>query len=433
MGPTTRLLRTQSDERLAALARDGHELAFEAIVQRYRKPLLRAARRILPDARAEDAVQQAFLAAWRALRRGDEVRDLKPWLYRITQRTALNALRVRGYEHAQLEDALRVGEAPQEELERRTVVRETLAGLAGLPDRQRQALMATAIEGRSQAEVAAVMGLTEGAIRQLVHRARHSLRAAATALTPLPVTTWLAASSRGPMPERVVEMVAGAGAAGAGGVALLAKAGAVAVVAGGAVTGGVALEHETSAPKARAAQVRTVAAQPSASPAPAAARPVSSPAPAPASPAERRAERRADREDGAGRRRTPDPAAATPPAGDDRFEDEDDDETGDDSSGSGSSPVREDSRRGRGRGGDDDDSGSNSGSSGGDDDPIEADDDSSGSGSGSGSDDPLDSPDSDDPLVEPVETVEPEDDSSGSDDPLRETDRSGSGRSGSDD
>ena len=95
MGPATKLLRTQSDARLAALTRDGHELAFEAIVERYRRPLLRGARRILPEARAEDAVQQAFLAAWRALRRGDEIRELKPWLYRIVQHTALNALRSR--------------------------------------------------------------------------------------------------------------------------------------------------------------------------------------------------------------------------------------------------------------------------------------------------------------------------------------------------
>ena len=43
--PSTVLLRTQSDERLVELARGGHERAFEAMVERYRGPLLRAARR----------------------------------------------------------------------------------------------------------------------------------------------------------------------------------------------------------------------------------------------------------------------------------------------------------------------------------------------------------------------------------------------------
>ena len=48
--PSAVLLRTQSDERLAALAREGHERAFEAIVERYRRPLMRACRRVLPEA-----------------------------------------------------------------------------------------------------------------------------------------------------------------------------------------------------------------------------------------------------------------------------------------------------------------------------------------------------------------------------------------------
>src|SRR3954453_14488701 len=74
--PSLTLLRTQSDDRLVALARVGHERAFEAIVERYRRPLLRAARRVLPEARAEDALQQALIAAWTALQRGDDGRDL---------------------------------------------------------------------------------------------------------------------------------------------------------------------------------------------------------------------------------------------------------------------------------------------------------------------------------------------------------------------
>src|SRR5215207_10637048 len=191
--PSSVLLRTQSDERLVALARDGHERAFEAIVERYRGALLRAARRYLPEARAEDALQQAYIAAWSALQRGDEVRDLRAWLYRIVHNFALNQLRVSGYDYAELDDALRGTDAPQEEMERRAVVRQTLAGLAALPERQRDALLQIAVEGRSQEEVAEELGLSHGAVRQLVHRARTSLRTAATALVPLPLAAWLAA------------------------------------------------------------------------------------------------------------------------------------------------------------------------------------------------------------------------------------------------
>jgi hypothetical protein len=63
--PSTVLLRTQSDERLVALVRAGHDRAFDAIVERYRKPLLRACQRILPEARAEDALRDG----------GDEARE----------------------------------------------------------------------------------------------------------------------------------------------------------------------------------------------------------------------------------------------------------------------------------------------------------------------------------------------------------------------
>jgi RNA polymerase sigma factor (sigma-70 family) len=222
--PSALLLRSQSDERLLALAREGHERAFETIVERYRRPLLRACRRVLPEARAEDAVQQTLVAAWTALERGYEVRELRPWLFRVAHNTALNQLRLNGYDHDELVEGLRGGSAPDEEFERRIVVRATLAGIAALPERQREALLRIAVEGRPQEDVAAELGVSEGAVRQLVHRARGQLRAAATAVTPMPVAIWMAD-------------IAG-GAATAGGVAATAvKAGAAVVLVTGAAAG----------------------------------------------------------------------------------------------------------------------------------------------------------------------------------------------------
>src|SRR3954469_9055683 len=274
--PSSVLLRTQTDERLVVLARAGHERAFEAIVERYRGALLRAARRYLPDARAEDALQQAFISAWTALQRGDEVRDLRAWLYRIVHNTALNQLRGAVYNCAELDAALRGSEAPQEEMERRAVMRQTLTGLAALPDRQREALLRIAIEGRSQEEVARELGVTEGAVRQLVHRARLTLRAAATAVTPLPLATWAAGAAASTsagsasMAERITELVGGAGAS-----AFLAKAGAVAVLATGTAVAVPAITPSGADPVPRvervatptvtvtAAPTRTVSARPS--------------------------------------------------------------------------------------------------------------------------------------------------------------------------
>ena len=255
--PSVVLLRTQSDERLVTLARDGSEAAFEAIVDRYRKPLLRACRRVLPEARAEDALQHTLLAAWKGLQRGDEVRELRPWLYRIAHNTSLNQLRMSGYDFDELQESLRITDAAEDELERRAVVRQTLAGLANLPERQRAALLAIAVEGRSQDEVAEELGLSQGAVRQLVHRARTQLRAAATAITPFPLVAWIAAASTRaePIAARVAELSAGAG--GAGAAAVLAKAGTVLVIGGAAVGGPVIAEkrHRRRGEAARGARV----------------------------------------------------------------------------------------------------------------------------------------------------------------------------------
>jgi RNA polymerase sigma factor (sigma-70 family) len=254
------LLRTQSDERLVALAREGHERAFEAIVKRYRRPLLSVCRRMVPEARAEDVLQQALLSAWRALQRGDQVHDVRAWLFRIVRNAALSNLRGAGV--PELLDTLAAAPNPQEEAERREVVHETLEAVARLPERQRQALLRIAVQGRSQDEVAAELGVSRTAVRQLVHRARVTLRSAASAVLPFPVVEWLASAGTGaePLSVRIGGLAAGAGGAGAG--AALLKVGAVAGVAA-AVSAPILREHHppraapTAAPTATATPGKT--------------------------------------------------------------------------------------------------------------------------------------------------------------------------------
>jgi RNA polymerase sigma factor (sigma-70 family) len=261
--PSLAFLRSQSDERLVALAQAGHEQAFEAIVRRHRRPLLRHGRRLLEDGQAEDAVQQALLSAWAGLRRGDDVRALRPWLHTIVHNTALNLLRANGHDHAELSQSLSSGEVPHEELELRLSARRTLADLAALPERQRTALVGMALEGRSQDEMARALGLSQGALRQLVHRARTSLRAAATALTPLPTANWVAAlGARGEPAVRVAELMTGAGSAGMG--ATLAKVGVVAVTAGGVAAGPSLVDQpaKTDSLTARSGPAHTAPAPP---------------------------------------------------------------------------------------------------------------------------------------------------------------------------
>jgi RNA polymerase sigma-70 factor (ECF subfamily) len=82
-----------SDERLTELARLGDQAAFAMIVQRYQTELLAHARRLVPDGRADDVVQQAFLNAWSALSAECEVSHLRGWLHTIVRNAATRAQR----------------------------------------------------------------------------------------------------------------------------------------------------------------------------------------------------------------------------------------------------------------------------------------------------------------------------------------------------
>ena len=228
------LLQIQSDERLAELAATDNRAAFDAIVRRYRGALIRASRRVLPDAAAEDAVQQALLRAHQALLRNGAPERLRPWLYRIAVNSALT---MAGEQHETLElDEERMDgvEQPDEAHERRERLRSAVGAIQALPEGQQRAIVARELEGRSHDEIAAELGLTSGAARQLIHRARASLRTAATAVTPLGLLErLLAAGGGGGQP--VAEAVAG----GAGG-GVAAKAAVATLVAGG-IAGGAAL------------------------------------------------------------------------------------------------------------------------------------------------------------------------------------------------
>src|SRR3954454_11576892 len=264
---STTLLRAQSDQRLVELMHAGHEAAFTTIVERYRPQLQRYARRMLPESRCEDAVQQAFLQAWRALQDGKDVRQLRPWLYTIVHNASVNQLRQGVFDYRELLDTVQGNDDPSEDVERLAVMRQTLAAVAALPERQRDALLAVVVAGRPQAQVASEMGLTENGLRQLLFRARSTLRNAATAITPLPLLVWAArAPQSGGVGSRIGEAAAGAGAV-AGGAHVL-QTGTALIVAGTlAVGGATALETPHSATAHRTTTLAAaVRADPAATP-----------------------------------------------------------------------------------------------------------------------------------------------------------------------
>jgi RNA polymerase sigma factor (sigma-70 family) len=237
-----RFLQTQSDEQLAALARAGHERAFEALVRRYRRPLLAYCRRIgSPQTNPEDTLQQGLLQAWSAIRTGVEVREPRAWLYRIVHNVSISNHRRPVLVPLEMRDTAGANGADFE-AEQRMAARDALAGLAALPDLQREVMVGTAVDGMSHDELASALGLSSGAVRGLIYRARATLRAAAAAITPGPLISWALRSGSGPG-SGLYEALAGGGTAGIGGI--LVKGGAIAATAGAIATAtGISTSHK---------------------------------------------------------------------------------------------------------------------------------------------------------------------------------------------
>jgi RNA polymerase sigma factor (sigma-70 family) len=229
------VLRLQSDARLVALTRTGSEAAFGVIAERYRGPLFGYCSRLLGPDEAEDAVQQTFANALPALRRDDRPVQLRPWLYRIAHNLALNALNRRGRDYAPLDEQFDGVPQPPDVVNEKERLARLIAGIGALPERQRTAIVARELEGRSHEEIARAMQATTPVVRQLVHRARVRLRDACGVLVPVSFLRWVLIADP-PTPataDRLGEAVAG-GSAGAG----LLKAGAVVLTTGALATGG---------------------------------------------------------------------------------------------------------------------------------------------------------------------------------------------------
>jgi RNA polymerase sigma factor (sigma-70 family) len=249
LGPA---LRTQPDRRLVSLVRNGYETAFEEIVRRYGKPLGRYAAAIVPSHRAEDVTQDAFSKALLALRDTDKEIELRPWLYRIVRNTALNDLRDQPAPTAPLHENIDGVETPPQAAERREEIAELLRRLRALPDPQRAAIVMRELEGLSHEEIAVALGLSGGAARQTIYRARRALRDGAGMLVPVPVLHYLLDPTVGDAIAGASlgsAAAAGAGAAGASaggaGAGVAMKAGLATVLVAGSVGTGVALHNSS--------------------------------------------------------------------------------------------------------------------------------------------------------------------------------------------
>lgn len=181
-----------ADARWVARLRAGDEAAYEELVRAYSGRLLAVARRFLrSEEDARDAVQDAFLSAFRAIDGFEGGARLSTWLHRIVVNAALMKLRTRRRKPEQSIDDLLPGfledghmspaASPWRDLEPDPVERQQLAALldeavAGLPEAYRNVLLLRDIEGFDTEETARLMGIQPGAVKTRLHRARQALR-----------------------------------------------------------------------------------------------------------------------------------------------------------------------------------------------------------------------------------------------------------------
>jgi RNA polymerase sigma-70 factor, ECF subfamily len=180
------------DSALMLRVKEGDRAAFEALVEKYKQPVINGIYRTLDDpTEAEDLAQTVFLQVYRAADRYRVSAKFSTWLFTIARNLCLNEIRRRGRHPAESLDAGR-GDADEEPLRQYEDVRiptsadQALQGelaekiaeaIAELPETQRTALLLYREEELSYEDIGAVLGCSLSATKSLIHRARETLKA----------------------------------------------------------------------------------------------------------------------------------------------------------------------------------------------------------------------------------------------------------------
>jgi RNA polymerase sigma-70 factor (ECF subfamily) len=178
-----------TDEEIVNRVSTGEVDLFEILMRRHNQRLYRAARAILQDdAEAEDAVQQAYLNAYRHLDQFQGRAQFSTWLTRIAVYEAL-ARRKRVGVNPSSEEGLGENTAsPAPDPERQAYGTDLSllleSALAGLPEGYRSVFMLREVDGLSTAEAARHLRITDATVKTRLHRAKRLLQRKLHAVTP---------------------------------------------------------------------------------------------------------------------------------------------------------------------------------------------------------------------------------------------------------
>jgi RNA polymerase sigma factor (sigma-70 family) len=162
---------------LAREASRGDERALEKIYRDYHQPLYRFCLAIVGNPQdAQDALQNTMVKMLRALPGEERSIALKPWLYRIAHNESIDLLRKRRPEVALEAGEPRVGEELAVQVETRQRLRQLIADLSALPERQRETLLMREAAGLSFEEIGEALETSPAVARQTLYEARLGLR-----------------------------------------------------------------------------------------------------------------------------------------------------------------------------------------------------------------------------------------------------------------
>jgi RNA polymerase sigma-70 factor (ECF subfamily) len=155
----------------------GDEAAFAELMERYQPRLRYYLRKMLRDVQgAEDALQDVWLAVFRAVSRLADVGAFRAWLYRIARDRALRQFRHHRPPCERLEEVDPIdgradeGQFTAEDVERVHAALDTLAA------EHREVLVLRYIEAMTYEEIAGVVGCQVGTVRSRLHYAKRALR-----------------------------------------------------------------------------------------------------------------------------------------------------------------------------------------------------------------------------------------------------------------
>lgn len=172
-----------SEQALVAAARRGDADAFELLVLRYQRKVLALTRRLCADPEdAQEAAQEAFLAAWQGLPAFRGEAGFSTWLYRLTSNCCMDLLRKKQRQVGTLPLDERIeitdpGPTPQSEAERIELRAAIEDGLRRLPEEYRAALILRELQQLRYEEIAAVLDIEIGTVKSRISRGRQLLRA----------------------------------------------------------------------------------------------------------------------------------------------------------------------------------------------------------------------------------------------------------------